>query len=193
MTAAAFEHLSVMPEEVLHWLNPQPDGIYLDGTIGGGGHAKLILDAAPGCRLIGLDRDPAALQQAATILAPYGERVSLHQETFDKADQILQQLGTTLLDGMLLDLGVSSHQLDTPERGFSFRHDAPLDMRMNPLSGQTAADVVNSAAEEELVRIFFEFGEERFARRIARKIVNRRADAPITRTGELAQLVRRSG
>jgi 16S rRNA (cytosine1402-N4)-methyltransferase len=192
MTAAAFEHLSVMPEEVLHWLNPQPDGIYLDGTIGGGGHAKLILDTAPGCRLIGLDRDPAALRQATTVLAPYGERVSLQQATFDQAGQVLRQLGIELLDGMLLDLGVSSHQLDTPERGFSFRHDAPLDMRMNPQVGQTAADVVNGFEEAELARIFFEYGEERFSRRIARKIVARRGEAPITRTSELAQLVRQA-
>jgi len=192
MTAAAFEHLSVMPAEVLHWLQPQADGIYLDGTIGGAGHAKLILDAAPGCRLVGLDRDPAALQQAAAILAPYGERVSLQQATFDEAGLALRQLGIDLLDGMLLDLGVSSHQLDTPERGFSFRHDAPLDMRMNPQTGQTAADVVNGAEEEELARIFFTYGEERFARRIARKIVDRRGAAPITRTGELAQLVRQA-
>lgn len=192
MTAAAFEHLSVMPEEVLHWLQPHRDGIYLDGTIGGAGHAKLILDAAPGCRLIGLDRDPAALQKAAEVLAPYGERFSLQQATFDQAGAVLQGLGIDLLDGMLLDLGVSSHQLDTPERGFSFRHDAPLDMRMNPQVGETAADVVNGAAEEELVRIFFTYGEERFARRIARKIVAQRSEAPITRTGELAQLVRRA-
>jgi len=181
-----------MPEEVLHRLQPQADGIYLDGTIGGGGHAKLILDAAPGCRLIGLDRDPAALQKAAAVLAPYGDQVSLQQATFDQAGQVLQQLGIDLLDGMLLDLGVSSHQLDTPERGFSFRHDAPLDMRMNPQTGQTAADVVNGAEEEELARIFFTFGEERFSRRIARKIVARRSETPITRTVELAQLVRQA-
>ena len=190
MTEAAFEHLSVMPEEVLHWLQPSSDGTYLDGTIGGAGHAKLILDTAPGCRLIGLDRDPAALQKAAEVLAPYGQRVSLRQATFDQAGAVLAQLGIDLLDGMLLDLGVSSHQLDTPERGFSFRHDAPLDMRMNPQVGQTAADVVNNETEEELARIFFEYGEERFSRRIARRIVSRRAESPFTRTTELARLIR---
>ena len=192
MTLPAFAHLSVMPEEVLHWLQPQNHGIYLDGTIGGAGHARLILEAAPGCRLIGLDRDPAALQKASEVLAGYQARVSLQQATFDQAGQVLQQLGFGLLDGMLLDLGVSSHQLDTPERGFSFRHDAPLDMRMNPLVGMTAADVVNGAAEEDLVRIFFTYGEERFARRIARRIVSQRSEAPISRTTELAQLVRQA-
>jgi len=192
MTLPAFAHLSVMPEEVLHWLQPQDQGIYLDGTIGGAGHAKLILESAPGCRLIGLDRDPAALQKAEEVLVFLGERVSLHQATFDQAGQVLQLLGIDRLDGMLLDLGVSSHQLDTPERGFSFRHDAPLDMRMNPTVGKTAADVVNNAEEEELVRIFFTYGEERFARRIARKIVAQRSETPITRTTELAQLVRQT-
>lgn len=190
MTEAAFEHLSVMPEEVLNWLDPQVDGIYLDGTLGGAGHSRLILEAAEGCRLIGLDRDPAALQKAAEVLAPFGDRVSLHHATFDRAGSVLQQLGLDHIDGMLLDLGVSSHQLDTPERGFSFRHDAPLDMRMNPQAGMTAADVINQAEEAELVRIFFEYGEERFSRRIARRIVARREEAPITRTAELAQLVR---
>ncbi len=192
MTVAAFEHLSVMPEEVLRWLQPTTGGVYLDGTLGGAGHARLILDAAAGSRLIGLDRDPAALQEAARVLASYGERTSLHHATFDQADLVLQQLGLDRLDGMLLDLGVSSHQLDTPERGFSFRQDAPLDMRMNPLVGMTAADVVNQAEEKELARIFFEYGEERYGRRIARKIVAQRQEAAITRTGELAQLVRQS-
>jgi len=179
-----------MPEEVLHWLQPKPGGVYLDGTLGGAGHSRLILDAAPGCRIVGLDRDPAALEKAAEVLAAYGELVSLQHATFDQAGSVLQQLEIDFLDGMLLDLGVSSHQLDTPERGFSFRHDAPLDMRMNPQAGQTAAEVVNQAEEAELVRIFFEYGEERFSRRIARKIVARREEEPITRTSELAQLVR---
>ncbi len=189
MSEAVFKHLSVMPEEVLHWLQPKPGGIYLDGTLGGAGHSRLILEAAAGSRLVGLDRDPAALQEAARVLAPYGERVSLHHATFDQAGQVLRQLGVDTLDGMFLDLGVSSHQLDTPERGFSFRQDAFLDMRMNPLAGITAADVVNQADEAELVRIFFEYGEERYSRRIAGKIVKQRKEAALTRTGELAQLV----
>jgi len=179
-----------MPEEVLHWLQPVKGGIYLDGTLGGAGHSRLLLEAAEGSRLIGLDRDPAALQEAAEILAPYGDRVSLHHATFDQANQVLESLGINGLDGMLLDLGVSSHQLDTPERGFSFRYDAPLDMRMNPTQGETAADVVNQADEAELVRIFFEYGEERYSRRIVRRIIAKRAEAPLSSTGELAELVR---
>lgn len=179
-----------MPEEVLHWLQPHSDGVYLDGTLGGAGHSRLILEAAPGCRLVGLDRDPAALEKAAQVLSPFAAQVSLQHATFDQADSVLRQLDIDGLDGMLLDLGVSSHQLDTPERGFSFRLDAPLDMRMNPLEGITAADVVNQAEEAELLRIFFEYGEERYSRRIVRKIIARRGEAPITRTAELAELVR---
>ena len=190
MTAGAFSHLSVMPAEVLHWLQPRAGGTYLDGTTGGGGHSRLILEAAPDCRLIGLDRDPAALIKATEVLKPFGERVSLHHCNFDQAGSVLQQLGVDRLDGMLLDLGVSSHQLDTPERGFSFRYDAPLDMRMNTQVGETAADIVNQADEAELLRIFFEYGEERFSRRIVRKILAKRSEEPITRTTQLAELVR---
>ena len=181
-----------MSEEVLHWLQPVAGGIYLDGTLGGAGHSRLILEAATDSHLIGLDRDPAALQEAAEILAAYGDRVSLHHATFDQAAQVLQQLGIDGLDGMLLDLGVSSHQLDTPERGFSFRYDAPLDMRMNPTTGVTAADVINQVDEAELVRIFFEYGEERYSRRIVRKIVAQRKESALTTTGELAELVRQA-
>lgn len=190
MADAVFSHLSVMPQEVLHWLKPEPGGVYLDGTLGGAGHSRLILESAAGSRLIGLDRDPAALQAAEKVLQPFEGRYSLHHATFDQAPEILQQLGIPALDGMLFDLGVSSHQLDTPERGFSFRQDAPLDMRMNPLAGVTAADLVNQAEESELVKIFFEYGEERYSRRIARAIVKQREQAPLTRTGELAELVR---
>ena len=179
-----------MPAEVLHWLQPCENGLYLDGTLGGAGHAKLILENAAGSRLIGLDRDPAALREAARILAPFAERISLHHTTFDRAGEVLAGLEIETLAGMLLDLGVSSHQLDTPERGFSFQHDAPLDMRMDPSQGETAADVVNRAAEAELRRIFFEYGEERFSRRIAREIVQRRQRQPFRMTGELAELIR---
>ncbi len=190
MLSAPFEHLSVMPEEVLHWLRPVAGGTYLDGTLGGAGHSRLVLEAAEDSRLIGLDRDPAALQEAAEILAPYGDRVNLHHATFDQAGQVLESLEIDGLDGMFLDLGVSSHQLDTPGRGFSFRHDAPLDMRMDPTVGKTAADVVNQADEAELVRIFFEYGEERYSRRIVRRIIAQRKESALISTGELAQLVR---
>ena len=190
MADSDFGHLSVMPTEVLHWLQPRADGCYLDGTLGGAGHSRLILEAAAGIRLIGLDRDPAALTEAARVLEPFAAQISLHHATYDQAGAVLQQLGIAALDGMLLDLGVSSYQLDTPERGFSFRFDAPLDMRMDPTCGKTAADVINQAEEAELVQIFFTYGEERFSRRIAGAIVRRRQREPLTRTSELAELVR---
>jgi len=179
-----------MPDEVLHWLQPRAGGVYLDGTLGGAGHARLILEAAAESRLIGLDRDPAALANAKEVLAPYGERVSLHHRTFAEASIVLAQLGVAGLDGMLLDLGVSSHQLDTAERGFSFMKEAPLDMRMDTTTGITAAEVVNTAEADELARIFFEYGEERFSRRIARRIVEVRQATPILTTTALADLVR---
>jgi 16S rRNA (cytosine1402-N4)-methyltransferase len=190
MVVASYAHLPVLPEEVIHWLDPQPGGVFLDGTLGGAGHARLILDRVPSSRLIGVDRDPAALAHAAQVLAPYGDRVSLHHAEFDQAAALLEQLGITGLDGMLLDLGVSSHQLDTPERGFSFRHEAPLDMRMNPQVGMTAAEVVNQFEEGPLRQLFFDFGEERYSRRIAARIVAQRRQEPITTTTQLADLVR---
>jgi 16S rRNA (cytosine1402-N4)-methyltransferase len=190
MAAESYSHLPVLPEEVVHWLDPQPGGVFLDGTLGGAGHARLILDRAPDSRLIGIDRDPAALANAAKILAPYGDRVSLHHAEFDQAAALLTQLGVAGLDGMLLDLGVSSHQLDTPARGFSFRHEAPLDMRMNPQAGMTAAEVVNQLEEAPLRQLFFDLGEERYSRRIAARIVAQRQQQPIATTIQLADLVR---
>jgi 16S rRNA (cytosine1402-N4)-methyltransferase len=188
---APFSHLSVLPDEVLALLDPAPGGIYLDGTLGGGGHARLILEAsAPDGRLIGLDRDPSALRKAAEVLAPFGDRVVLRHRNFSEAAGVLAELGIKGLDGMLLDLGVSSHQLDEASRGFSFRGEAPLDMRMDPTSGPTAADLVNTAAAEELARIFREYGEERWAGRIARRIVQVRQQHPLTTTRQLAELVR---
>ena len=191
MEAVSFSHLPVLPEEVLALLDPAPGGIYLDGTVGGGGHARLILEAsAPDGRLIGLDRDPSALRKAAEVLAPFGDRVVLRHRNFSEAAGVLAELGIKGLDGMLLDLGVSSHQLDEASRGFSFRGEAPLDMRMDPTSGPTAADLVNTAAAEELARIFREYGEERWAGRIARRIVQVRQQHPLTTTRQLAELVR---
>ena len=190
MGSDSFSHLPVLPDEVLYWLNPQSGGTYLDGTLGGAGHAQLILDEAPGSRLIGIDRDPAAISHAAEALAPYGDRVSLHHADFDQAAEVLARLGIDGLDGMLLDLGVSSHQLDTPQRGFSFRYDAPLDMRMNPEKGIAAAEVVNQMDEAQLRQLFFDYGEERYSRRIAARIVAQREQDPITTTTRLAELVR---
>jgi 16S rRNA (cytosine1402-N4)-methyltransferase len=186
-----FRHLSVMPGEVLELLQPRSGGLYLDGTVGGGGHARLLLEAsAPDGQLVGLDRDPAALAKAAATLRPYGGRVHLEHANFVDAGEVMARLGISGFDGILLDLGVSSHQLDTAERGFSFRQDAPLDMRMDPTQGQTAAELLASATAEELRQIFRDYGEERFAGRIARKIVERRATAPLLRTVDLAELVR---
>ena len=179
-----------MPREVIELLQPVAGAIYLDGTLGGAGHSSLILEAAPESRLVGIDRDSSALAKATEVLSPWKGRFSLHHRTFDKAGEVLAELGIDGLDGMLLDLGVSSHQLDTAERGFSFRFDAPLDMRMDISTGQTAADLVNELPEDELVRIFFKYGEERYSRRIVRAILARRAAEPFNRTGELAELIR---
>lgn len=182
-----------MAEAVLALLEPRSGGIYLDGTLGGGGHARLILEAsAPDGLVVGLDHDAAALAAAGAVLAPFGDRALLRQGNFAGLDHHLDALGIDLVDGILLDLGVSSHQLDSPERGFSFREDGPLDMRMNPAAGQTAAEVVAAADTEELVRIFREYGEERWAGRIAREIVRTRASQPIVTTAQLAELVSRS-
>ncbi len=182
-----------MPVEVLACLQPQPGEIFVDGTLGGGGHARLILEAtAPDGRLIGLDRDQDALQAASRILDPYGDRVVLRHGNFSEVDRILEELGIEGIDGMLLDLGVSSFQLDAGHRGFSFQVDAPLDMRMDRSGGLTAAEILQQYTAEELARIFREYGEERYARRIARRIVERRVETPLTTTGQLAELVKYS-
>ncbi len=193
MTGPEFQHLSVMPAEVLACLQPQPGETFVDGTLGGGGHSRLLLEStAPDGRLIGLDRDQDALKAAAEILDPYGDRVILRHANFSEVDQILEELGIEGMDGMLLDLGVSSFQLDAGHRGFSFQVDAPLDMRMDRSGGLTAADILQTYSAEELARIFFEYGEERYSRRIARRIVERRVETPLTTTSQLAELVKYS-
>lgn len=180
-----------MPAEVLRYLQPQPGGTYLDGTLGGAGHARLILEASGETgRLIGLDRDPDALQHAQRILSTFGDRAILRQGNFSNAGEILATLGISGVDGILLDLGVSSYQLDEGGRGFSFRVDAPLDMRMGPDARSTAAAVVNNAEAADLARIFRDYGEERWAKRIARRIVEARSRTPIETTRELAALVK---
>lgn len=192
VTSNAFRHVSVMADEVLRFLEPHHGGIYLDGTLGGGGHARLILEAtAPDGILIGLDRDAAALDAARSNLAVFGGRVILRQGNFAEMATHLDRLGIDRLDGILLDLGVSSHQLDSPERGFSFREEGPLDMRMNPAEGVSAATVVAEAEADELRRIFREYGEERWASKIARAIVSDRDRHPFVTTLQLAELVRR--
>lgn len=180
-----------MPDEVIRFLDPRPGGIFLDGTVGGGGHAELVLAAsAPDGVLIGLDRDTSALDAARMRLAPFGNRVRLFQANFAELAEILEQARVAEVDGFLLDLGVSSHQLDTGERGFSFQQDAPLDMRMDMSGGCTAAELVNELPEAELARIFHDFGEERWARRIASFIVRARAEKPVESTAQLVDLIK---
>ena len=181
-----FYHLPVLLDEVLAGLDIKPDGVYIDGTCGGGGHSDQIAKRLSGGTLVGIDRDPDAVKAASERLAPYGFRVV--RGNYSDITGIARENGISAADGILLDLGVSSHQLDTEERGFSYHGNAPLDMRMSQ-EGQTAADLVNTLAEEELSRILFEYGEEKFSRRIAGEIVRRRADKPIETTGELADIV----
>ncbi len=185
-----FDHVPVMLAEVLEYLDVRPQGTYVDGTVGGGGHSRAIARRlGPQGRLVGIDQDPAALQAAGQALAEFGGRISLVHANFREMDRVLQDLQISAVDGVLLDLGVSSHQFDTAERGFSYRTDAPLDMRMNPTQEVSARDLVNTADEAELVRILFDYGEERFARRIVARIVARRQRAAIETTGDLAALV----
>jgi 16S rRNA (cytosine1402-N4)-methyltransferase len=184
-------HVSVLADEVLALLRPAPGELFVDGTIGGGGHARMILEAtAPDGRLIGFDRDPEALARAAEILAPFRDRVVLRHAAFATMPEVFAEMGIAGIDGLLLDLGVSSYQLDAEHRGFSFRSDGPLDMRMDPTRGETAAEVLRGRDEKELTRIFRVYGEERWAGRIARRIVKIRDRGALTTTQELAELVR---
>lgn len=184
-----FHHISVLKEETIKHLDIKPDGIYLDGTLGGGGHAFEIARRLDSGRLIGIDRDDAAINAAGERLLPFGEKVTLVRENFSRAKSVLAELGIAGIDGAMLDLGVSSHQLDEGERGFSYRLTAPLDMRMDRRQDLTAAEVVNTYTEAELCRVIAEYGEERFARAIARRIVQSREAKPIQTTTELAELV----
>ena len=180
-------HEPVLLRETIELLQPAPGKVFFEGTLGGGGHTRALLDA--GATVISTDQDPAAIAEAGEKLAGYGERLILRRANFSEVSRILADLGIVKLDGALFDLGVSSHQFDTPERGFSFQHDGALDMRMSPDAPQSAADLVNTAGEEELARIFRELGDEPAARRIASRIVRERARLPITRTLQLADLV----
>jgi 16S rRNA (cytosine1402-N4)-methyltransferase len=187
---AEFRHLPVLPDEVIRFLEPADGKCYLDGTLGGGGHSALILEKAPEAFLIGIDRDQAALAAAGARLAIYGERIRLLHGDFADVAGHLNSLGIPALDGFILDLGVSSHQLDTRERGFSFQQDAPLDMRMDTSSGETAADLVNELPEQELERILVQYGEERWAKRIAAFIVKERTESLITTTFRLVDIIK---
>ncbi len=186
-------HIPVLKAETLEYLAPRDGGRYLDGTLGLAGHASLLLTAAPEALLLGLDQDPEALALAHERLAPFGSRVQIRQARFADFEVPLAELGWDGLDGALIDIGVSSLQLDTPERGFSFLHDGPLDMRMNPSSGAApAARLVNRGSFEELKLVIAEYGEDPQAGRIARAIVEARAKKPITSTLELAAVVEKA-
>lgn len=181
-------HIPVMLREVLDTLAPRAGGIYLDGTFGGGGYAAAILERAA-CTLWAIDRDPAAIERGAALAARHPGRLHLLRGRFGDMVELLHARGVTTLDGVVLDLGVSSYQIDDPARGFSFRFDGPLDMRMGS-DGPTAADLVARLPEQELADTLFRFGEERLSRRIARAIVATRAVAPITTTAQLAGIIR---
>lgn len=185
-----FHHVSVLLEECIQGLNIKPDGIYIDGTLGGAGHSSHIAARLTTGRLVGIDRDEVALAAAAERLAPYQDRVTLVHSNFCEIASVLAELGIEGVDGILLDLGVSSPQLDDGARGFSYMTDAPLDMRMDHSDALTAAAVVNTWPYEELKRILYEYGEERYAPQIASAICKRREQAPIGTTLELVDIIR---
>ena len=186
-----FEHKSVLLNETIEGLNIKPDGIYVDGTLGGGGHAYEV------CRrlgekgsIIGIDQDEAAIEAAGIRLKDFGEKVTIIRSNYCDMKSKLQEQGIDKVDGIVLDLGVSSYQLDTADRGFSYREDAPLDMRMDRRQKMTARDIVNDYEERELYRIIRDYGEDKFAKNIAKHIVAARAQAPIQTTGELTEIIR---
>lgn len=186
-----FNHTSVLLKETIEGLKIKPDGIYVDGTLGGGGHsfeiAKRLNDNG---RLIGIDQDEAAILAAGERLKDFGDKVIIVRSNYRNALSVLHDLGIEKIDGMMLDLGVSSYQLDTQERGFSYRYDAPLDMRMDLRQTLTAKDIVNGYSETELFHIIRDYGEDRFAKNIAKHIVMARAKKPIETTGELNEIIR---
>ena len=187
-----FHHISVLLDECIEGLNIKPDGIYVDGTLGGAGHSSQIAARLTTGRLIGIDRDPVALKAAGERLAPFGDRVTLVHSNFCEIANVLDDLNIPAVDGILLDLGVSSPQLDDGQRGFSYMVDAPLDMRMNNNDILTAETVVNTWSYEELRRILFDYGEERYAPQIAANICRKREEKPIATTLELVDVIRAS-
>ncbi|MDQ0168630.1 MULTISPECIES: 16S rRNA (cytosine(1402)-N(4))-methyltransferase RsmH [Paenibacillus] len=192
-----FHHITVLKEEATEGLNIKQDGIYVDCTLGGGGHSSVIASKlGPGGRLIALDQDDWALDNAREKLAAYGDRITLVKTNFRDLEQVLKELdipqkdGVPQVDGILYDLGVSSPQFDEGERGFSYNHDAPLDMRMDQDAFLTAKEIVNEWPENEIAQILYRYGEEKFSRRIARVIVDKRSQSPIETTGELVELIK---
>lgn len=182
-------HISVMLDEVLETLKPVDGEVYVDGTFGAGGYSRAILDAA-NCTVIGIDRDETAFELASPWKAKYGERLKLVHSDFANTKAAIESLGIDKVDAVILDLGVSSMQIDQQERGFSFRFDGPLDMRMDQSSGKTAADIVNTMAEEDLANVIYQYGEEKASRRVAAAIVKARLEQKITTTAQLANIVR---
>lgn len=187
---AGFSHVPVMLHECIEGLAIRPGGVYVDGTAGGGGHSYEIARRLDTGLLIAIDQDEDAVKAASARLAPLGSRAVVVRNNFCRLDEVCRELHIDRIDGILLDLGVSSYQLDTPERGFSYMADAPLDMRMDGRGERTAYDVVNTYSEADLRRILFSYGEERFAGRIAARIVSARAAHPIETTGELSELIK---
>ena len=188
-----FKHYSVLLEETVDGLNIKPDGIYVDGTLGGGGHAYEVCSRLNDKgRFIGIDQDEAAIEAASARLRDFGERVTIVRSNYCDMRSRLQELGIDKVDGIVLDLGVSSYQLDTAERGFSYRVDAPLDMRMDRRQEMTARDIVNDYSEMDLFRIIRDYGEDKFAKNIAKHIVMEREKGPIETTGQLIEIIKRA-
>lgn len=185
-----FSHRSVLLDECIEGLAIKPDGIYVDGTCGGGGHSFEIAKRLTTGRLIGIDQDEDAIKAASKRLSVYGDKITMVRNNFSELSDICKDLGIEKIDGLLIDLGVSSFQLDEAERGFSYSADAPLDMRMDQRKKLSAYDVVNTYSEEELRRILFEYGEEKFSAKIAEKIVSERSRSPIRTTLELSELIK---
>ena len=189
-----FKHYSVLLEETIEHLNIRPDGIYVDGTLGGAGHASEVAKRlSEKGRLIGIDQDADAIRAAGERLKPFGDKVTIIRSNYANMKEELYAIGIEHVDGIVLDLGVSSFQLDTPERGFTYRDaDAPLDMRMDDRQSLTARDIVNDYSEMDLYRIIRDYGEDKFAKNIAKHIVNERQKKPITTAGELSEIIRES-
>lgn len=187
-----FEHKSVLLTETVDGLNVRTGGVYVDGTLGGGGHASLVCERlGEGGRLIGIDQDEDAVKAASVRLEKYKDKVTIVKDNYRNIESVLHELNIPAVDGICLDLGVSSYQLDTPDRGFTYREeDAPLDMRMDRQGPVTAADIVNDYGETELYRIIRDYGEEKFAKHIARHIVRERQRGPVTTTGQLTNIIR---
>ena len=185
-----FKHYSVLLQETIEQLNVKPDGIYVDGTLGGGGHAFEVCKQLTTGHFYGIDQDDAAIAAAGERLAPFGDKVTIIRNNYCNMKAALKAEGVDKVDGIVLDLGVSSHQLDTEDRGFSYRYDAPLDMRMDRRQNLTAREIVNNYSESDLYRIIRDYGEDQFAKNIAKHIVRARAEAPIETTFELNEIIK---